>query len=556
MSGKLSKKYNSFSNPKFEEYYGDPSKKVSGKLIPIYPETKGISSKWISNKIKYIFTNLNFNNDFHDPIPANIRKKYNYLDQQLALKEAHFPENDKLLKQARDTLALTEMLEVALKLEENRKIRKEKQAHQLFVELEDINTFINSLPFQLTTDQKTVFNEIKQDLTRKEPMFRLLNGDVGSGKTIIALLSSLITIQNGYSVIIMAPTTVLAKQHYKTFINLLQSYPEEIDVELNISSSKKRLYITDGIKPKIIIGTHALLFEHAIPNNTALIIIDEEHRFGVNQRSLLRELSNKFNKNNIFPHYLSMTATPIPRTLSQIIYGDMDISYIKTMPFQKKPTKTHYITPQKRIDMFKWLANQIKNDPTIQAFIIYPLIEDSENFDALSLEESYKKLTSDTLRGISCSIIHGKMSDAEKEKVLNDFKDLKYNILFATTVIEVGIDIPNASIMIIENAERFGLAQLHQLRGRVGRGDKEGTCFVLAKQSTPEIKERLTYFANHTSGFDIAQFDLEHRGPGEVFGTIQTGIPRFKIADIFDLDLLEKAKIIAKEILKTNYNRE
>ena len=466
-----------------------------------------------------------------------------------AIQKIHDPQNEDDIEKARKKLALTEMLSIAIKLEENRKIRSLQKANALFTDLEDIQKFIKTLPYKLTDDQQKALIDIRSDLQNTKPMYRLLNGDVGSGKTIVALIASLITIKNGYSAIIMAPTTVLAKQHYETFKNLIEKYFDDIEIELNISSLKNRTYLTDGIKPKIIIGTHALLFEHAIPNNTALIIIDEEHRFGVKQRSLLQEVANTFNKENTFPHYLSMTATPIPRTLSQIIYGDMDISYIKTLPKHKQPIKTHYIPPIKRQKMFEWLANTIKEDKTIQAFIIYPLIKDSQNLSATSLESAYKDLTQHTLRGISCSIIHGQMKDNEKEKVLQDFKNLKYNILFATTVIEVGIDIPNASIIIIENAERYGLAQLHQLRGRVGRGEKESQCFVLAGQTSPEVKERLEYFATHQSGFDIAQFDLEHRGPGEVYGLAQTGVPRFKIADIMDIKLLEEAKAIAKNII-------
>ncbi len=550
LTGKLSQKYNSLSNPKFEEYFGDPQKDVSGRLIPIYPETNGISSKWLQNKIKFILDNINSDQILEEPILTTSLKQRNYMQVPQAIREVHIPQDDKALESARKTLALTEMLKIALQLEKNRQLRNQQQAHALFSNLEDIQNFINGLPFKLTIDQEKAWEEIKRDLSTNKPMYRLLNGDVGSGKTIIAMLASLLTVRNGYSAIIMAPTTVLAKQHFQTFSNFINNFDNTIEIELNISSDKTRTYITDGINPKIIIGTHALLFENAIPNNTALVIVDEEHRFGVKQRNMLQDISNRFNKEKNFPHYLSMTATPIPRTLSQIMYGDMDISYIKTYPKHKKRVKTHYVSPSKRDDMFQWLAQEIQKDKNTQAFIIYPLIEESEQLKLKSLEETYKELKTSIFKDIATNIIHGKMKDIEKQKILKEFKELKFNILFATTVIEVGIDIPNASIMIIENAERYGLAQLHQLRGRVGRGKKQGHCFIVPGQTNKEIKERLRYFAEHSSGFDIAEFDLQHRGPGEVYGTIQTGIPKFKIADIFDLDLLNEAKEIANEIIK------
>jgi len=371
------------------------------------------------------------------------------------------------------------------------------------------------------------------------PMNRLLNGDVGSGKTVVASIAAYNAFLSGYSSIIMVPTTILAKQHYETISKLFEKF--NIQVQLRITKKT----IESSNQPQIIIGTHALLYNTELPQNTGLVVVDEQHRFGVEQRT---KISSKKNA-ELLPHYLTMTATPIPRTLTSVLYGDMDISLILNKPKDRLPTKTYLISPKKREECYKSIAKKVKESNfDEQVFIIFPLIEESEKIDAKAATIEYENISKTWFQGLNTELLHGKMKEDEKNKILDDFKEKKIQALFSTSVIEVGIDMPNATMMVIDSAERFGLAQLHQFRGRIGRGDKQSYCFIIPNKYSSQTRSRLSYFAKNNSGFDVAEFDLKSRGPGEVYGLRQTGIPLLKVADITDFDLLNESMEIAEYI--------
>ena len=354
-------------------------------------------------------------------------------------------------------------------------------------------------------------------------MYRLLNGDVGSGKTVVAAAAAMITAKAGHSTIIMAPTTILAQQHYESLSKLLNDF----DVKTQLLTAGMELEPT--LKSQVIIGTHALLFNKHLPENIALVIVDEQHRFGVSQREKLLAESQEGTR----PHYLTMTATPIPRTLTNVIYGDMEVSVIKEMPKHRIPIKSHFVPNSKRGDCFKWVLKQIiSSEKTEQAFIVFPLIDESDNSESKAATAEFEKLSKTAFKDLKVGLLHGRMKDDDKNQILEDFKNKKYNVLFSTTVIEVGIDIPDATIIVIEDADRFGLAQLHQLRGRVGRGKLKSYCFVLASAQIDEnlkAQERLDYFCQNNSGFDVADYDLKARGPGEVYGVKQSGFQSLKL---------------------------
>lgn len=437
--------------------------------------------------------------------------------------------------------AFDEMLRIAFRIEKEILLQKEEQAQPIKTDTKLTNRFIKSLPYTLTNDQNSALEIILDEISQTKPMNRLLNGDVGSGKTVVSAIAILNTVNAGYSAILIAPTTVLASQHYKTFRALFKEF--NIPVELCISSEKT---ITDA-NNKLIIGTHAILYQKDLPADLNLVVVDEQHRFGVEQRKSLKT------KTQNTPHYLTMTATLIPRSLTEIFFGNLDVSEIKEKPADRLEIKTYYTPYTKRNDCFEWIVKRIKDSKEKeQAMIIYPLIEESEKTSVKSVLNEFNLLKETYLKDVNVAFLHGKLKPKEKEQILSDFKDKKYNILISTTVIEVGIDIPDVTMMVIENAERFGLAQLHQLRGRIGRGDMQSYCYVIPGQEytdDEDVKERLKYFASHPSGFDVADYDLQRRGPGEVYGTRQSGIPVFKVASIHDLETLKKARKVAREIL-------
>jgi ATP-dependent DNA helicase RecG len=564
-SAKITKKGSrkSIYNPKFEKFKEEPKKQTHlGKLVGIYPETKGLSSRMIRARIKTLIEQIikegeSVEEIIEDPLVKEHLEEFNLLPLNQAIEKIHFPKDEDDIEQGKKRLAYDEMLRIAFKVEEQILKREKEKSAGMEIKSKHLNEFINSLPFKLTDDQNKAVEEILEDTTKSQPMNRLLNGDVGSGKTVVAAIAILNTVKNGYSSILIAPTTVLAKQHFETFNNLFKDFG--IDVELCIST-KKTIKKADN---KLIIGTHAILYEKQLPEDLNLVVIDEQHKFGVEQREYFKQKS----KNS--PHYLTMTATPIPRSLTEIFFGGLDVSEIREKPKNRKKIETYFTPFKKREDCFNWIREKIIKSYTgenakeennkkgsreynDQAFIIYPLIEESEKMTAKAVLVEFDYLK-EIFKDLRVEFLHGRLKEKEKGRLIEDFRKKKIQILVSTTVIEVGIDIPDATIMVIEDAERFGLAQLHQLRGRVGRSDKESHCFVIpsinVERDSP-AHERLIYFANHNDGFQVAEYDLENRGPGEVYGLKQAGIPNFKVASIHDIKLLNKARTLAKRIVR------
>lgn len=521
----------------YEFYQNKENLKHTGRIIPIYPEKKGLSSKTIREKIFWLINLINkLNLEF---FPKEILQYNRLLDENIAYKNIHFPENKHLAKQARERLAFDELFIIQLSANIIKKQwEKEVVGNQFFLSpsiKEKINQFIANLPFELTNAQKKVWWEIQNDLTKTKPMNRLLQGDVGSGKTIVCALASYLAYLNGFQSLIMAPTEILANQHYFTLTNLFSGLPLKIGLQTGSKKiTKKTKEIIENYD--IIVGTHALINEKINFKKVGLVIIDEQHRFGVKQRALLKE-------KGINPHLLTMTATPIPRTIALTLYGELDLSIIDEMPKGRLPVKTYLVPNEKRDKGYQWIKDKIKETGG-QVFIICPLIEESEvetmkSVKAATIEyEKIKKIFSPYKVGL----LHGKMSAKEKDIILNDFKNRKFDILVSTPVVEVGIDIPNAVIMIIEGADRFGLAQLHQLRGRVGRGEKQAYCFLFTEKNDENTLKRLNFFAQNNNGLKLAEFDLQHRGPGEIYGTKQHGIINLKVASFTDYQLIEKTK--------------
>jgi len=525
-------------NPKYELFKGEKEKQTNlGKLAPIYPETEGLTSNMIRKILKTVKEDI-------PKILSDPLAKYTNISLQEAITKIHFPKDTNDILQARERLAFDEMLKIAIKIETEILERSTQKTLPIKTDTKILNKFIKSLPYKLTNDQNKAMEIILEEINREVPMNRLLNGDVGSGKTVVAASAVLNTIKNGFSCVLLAPTTVLAKQHYDTFKDLFKGF--HIPIELCISSQQD---ISDA-NNKLIIATHSILYDKQLPSDLNLVIIDEQHRFGVEQRKyFLRKLPHT-------PHHLTMTATPIPRSLTEIFFGNLDVSEIREKPSNRRGIKSFYTPFTKRDDCFNWVAKKIKESQfKEQAFVIYPLIEETDISVAKTVLTSFEELKKKYFKDISITYLHGRMKDTEKTKILNDFKKKKYNVLVSTSVIEVGIDIPDATIMVIENAERFGLAQLHQLRGRVGRSDLQSYCYAIPGievEKDSKAEERLKYFSKHSSGFDVAEYDLQSRGPGEVYGIAQSGIPNFKVASIHDLDTLKKARNVAKRLLKSN----
>jgi ATP-dependent DNA helicase RecG len=533
------------SFPSYERFLGDVSEQTHiGKLTPYYSETEGISSKWLRSRINFLKKDIKEMID--DLVPSEFLDEYEMPHLNEAVYSVHFPGSEEEINKGRERLGFDEMLAVALDIEKERREQGQKKGIPLNIDVETVKPFLESLPFSLTNDQVIAIKEILEDMNKDISMRRLLNGDVGSGKTAVAAAAAFGAHRRGYTTLIMAPTTILAQQHFNTLSTYLE--PLGVPVTLKISGSGEIAKDTTGV----IIGTHALLHQDILPEDIGLLVVDEQHRFGVKQR---RELL-KPNRKGIYPHYLTMSATPIPRTLTNVLFGDMEVSFIREMPVNRLPVKTHYVPQAKRDSCLEWVRDRIiGSEYQEQAFIIFPLVEESEKLEAKSAKKEYDRLTKEHFKDLKVGLIHGQLKPAEKEKVLADFKKKKYSVLVATPVVEVGIDITDATMIVIENAERFGLAQLHQFRGRVGRGDKQSYCYVIAgehMQGDESAIERLKYFSSHNSGFDVAEYDLQSRGPGEVYGLRQSGIPAFKVASITDIKLLIKCRDVAKGIF-TSY---
>jgi len=519
----------------------DSKGKKTGLIYPLYPLTKGLRNTEIINIVKYAIENADLN-DF-EMLDEDIRKKYRLLSSEEAIKNIHFPKDIEILKQSRYRCIFNEFFDLNIFLGNYKKNVVEKKG--IAFERVDLSSIIKKLPFNLTASQNKVLNDIMSDMSSQSPMRRLIQGDVGSGKTVLAFLSMYNCAKNGYQSALMVPTEVLAIQHYESALNFFGS--EDIKVELLTKSvkSKEKIYkkIMDG-EVDVVIGTQALIQEKVQFSKLGLIVTDEQHRFGVNQRKELEQKSEEP------ADVIVMSATPIPRTLSLVIHKDLDISIIDELPKNRINIKTVAENKKNENKVFDFIQKQIKLGR--QAYIVCPLVEENEDMDLISVDELHKKIQTVFGNDIKIAKLHGKMKSSEKEELLKDFMENRINLLISTTVIEVGINVPNATIMVIYDAQRFGLSQLHQLRGRVGRGDKQSYCVLLYEKASAITMERIKTIVNSNDGFEIARKDLELRGAGEIFGIKQHGLPEFKIADIIkNADILELSQKCVQEVLNT-----
>lgn len=515
------------------------------RIVPIYTVCEDLSIKVLR---RAIFNAIQkYKDEIENVIPDFMREKIGLLDKKAAVEQIHFPESQELLEQARFSLIFEELFLIQLKMVRIR----EQNSHNhsaLALKIKEkglVKEFIDNLPFELTGAQKKAVNEILNDLNSDVPMARLLQGDVGSGKTVVATIMLLAGVENGYQGALMAPTEILAQQHYNNLQQWLS--PMGISVGLFLGSQGKKIrekFRTDlrNGQMNIAVGTHALIQEDVDFNNLGAIVVDEQHRFGVKQRNVLKKKSQN-------PQMLTMTATPIPRTLALTVHGDLDLTIIDELPKGRKPIKTTLVTSHRGV--YELIQSEI--DAGRQAYVVYPLIEESETLSAKAATIEAERLQKEVFPQYKIGLLHGKLKNDEKEQVMKDFKDKKYDILVSTTVVEVGVDVPNATVMLIENAERFGLSQLHQLRGRVGRNSLQSYCILHTSTKSQETRERLNIMTQTNDGFVIAEKDLQLRGPGEFLGTRQSGLPDLIISDIVrDAKILEMARNEAIDFVKTN----
>jgi len=517
----------------------------TGKIVAIYPETNGLTSKWFRKIIQTQIKNIL--NPIQETLPDNLIKKFKLLDLKNALLQVHCPINSQLLSHARTRLATEEILSLQIKsylskkdwLKQNPKT-KIKITKTIDKKIKDL---IKSLSFKLTDSQNKVLSEIFSDLTNpNQVMNRLLQGDVGSGKTIVALLSCYLAHLNNSLSVLIAPTEILAHQHYQNFQNILK----DKNIPIFLMTGSKKIDLKKIPKNAIIISTHAIIYKKDnLKNKISLLIIDEQHKFGVKQRSFL-------NSSTKLPHCLTMTATPIPRTISLTLLGNLDISIIDTLPQNRLQIKTFLVPENKKTNCYKWIETEIKKTGC-QAFIVCPFIDISESIASVkSAIKEFEYLSNEIFPNLKLGLIHGKIKSETRQKIIKQFQDNEINILITTPIIEVGIDIPNSSIIIIQSADRFGLAQLHQLRGRVGRGRQQSFCYLFTESQNSKAINRLEFLEKNNNGLKIAEYDLKNRGPGETFSTIQHGFPSLKIASFSDTKLINFSQEILKEIIN-NY---
>ena len=509
----------------------------TGRLVPIYPETARISSKWLRRQIHTILTK--HANDFTEYLPEHILKNHQFLDLPQALWKIHFPHSLEEAQKAKNRLAFDELFLLNLAAHKRKEEwNAKKVGNRFFIAKfkKEISAFWNSLPFTLTNAQQRAVKEIFKDIASPKPMNRLLAGDVGSGKTVVGTIAMYLAFLNGFQSVLMAPTEILAQQHYKTISELLTT----LGVSVHLITGSVKTKRGKQEKPDILVGTHALLARNDHFETVGLVIIDEQQRFGVEQRALIRQKGEN-------PHFLTMTATPIPRTVALTLYGDLDLSFLDEMPKGRIRVKTWFVPEEKRKNAYAWIEKQIKTFQS-QTFIICPFIDRSETMQSVKAATKEFEYLKKEMPHVRFALLHGRMSSKEKESVLEAFRKKDADILVSTPVVEVGIDIPNATIMVIEGAERFGLAQLHQMRGRVGRGTKESYCLLFTQSSSQITIQRLKAMEEIHVGARLAELDLKLRGPGDVFGVLQHGMPSLKIASFSDFGLIAKARNEAEEL--------
>jgi len=537
----------SLSSPSYE--IAGTDLKHTGRIVPIYPETAGITSRWFRYIIKPL---LPLADKIPEYLPEKILTRQNIPQLSQALNEIHFPKTLESAESAKKRIAFGELFLIqTVALKEKLNLKKES-GPKIKIDIDLAKNFVSSLPFKLTDSQRAASWEILQDLEKPHPMNRLLEGDVGSGKTVVAALAALQTIKSGYQVAFMVPTEILAEQHFGGITKFLDPYKitvailtrsahkktsQKIKYEpFKISKTRVAKETKEG-KIDIIIGTHSLIQETVKFKDLGLIIIDEQHRFGVEQRAKLGKGHGEI------PHLLSMTATPIPRTLSLAAYGDLDLSLMKQMPKGRKQIITKMVSPAGRAGSYDFIHDEISKGR--QAFVICPLIEESEKLEAKAATQEYEKLQNKIFPDFKISLLHGKMKGKEKEKIMQEFKDKNSDILVSTSVVEVGIDVPNATVMLIEGADRFGLAQLYQFKGRVGRGKHQSYCFLFTDSTAKNTHQRLKALITAKNSFELAEEDLKIRGPGDFIGSRQSGMPSLAMASLSDLEFV---KAVRKEV--------
>jgi ATP-dependent DNA helicase RecG len=544
------------SNPTFEEKDSKKETLHTKRIVPVYPETKGISSKWFRKIFYFLLKKQKIR--VCEILPFLLLKKEGLMERNRALLEIHFPTSLEKAKLARERFSFEKIFLLQLKiLSERKKLQKEK-AFKIEIDKNLLVDFVKSLPFELTSAQKRVILEILRDLKKETPMNRLLQGDTGSGKTVCAMAAILQTAKQNLQSVLMAPTEILAKQHFQTFWQFLKNFETRVGLLTSkeaqvfglfypVKIPKERLLkkIESG-EIKILIGTHALLNEKISFKNLALVVLDEQHRFGVEQRAKLVKQSKQ---KGFIPHFLSMTATPIPRTLALAFYGDLDFSILDEMPKGKGEVETKIVLPRERKKVYEFVRKEIKKGK--QAFVICPRIEEKEGKEEIkAVKKEFEKISKEIFPEFKCAMLHGKMKAKEKERIMREMLEGKIDILVSTSVVEVGIDIPKATIILIEGAESFGLAQLHQLRGRVGRREEKGFCFLFFEKFSEKAYKRLKALLESNNGLELAEKDLKIRGPGEFLGQRQWGIPDVAMEALRNEELLKRAKERAKEILE------
>ena len=557
LAGKIERDFSGLviKSPQFEKYTNETTH--TARLVPIYPTTANITQK----QLRFLVSqSLEATSEFYDILPDSILQESKLVKKNQAIKGIHLPGAIMDYEKALRRLKFEELFLVQLLTEKSKNELAKAKAPTIKFHKDKTKQLVESLPFKLTNDQRKATWQILQDMEKSSPMNRLLQGDVGSGKTVVAAIAALNASANGFQTALMAPTEILALQHFETIskifpdkaIALLTGKHAKTNISVGTRHSallrdKKNIkqIISDG-EINIIIGTHSIIQNDVEFKKLGLIIIDEQHRFGVKQRKTLKNKSN-----STVSHLLSMTATPIPRSLALTVYGDLDISTIREMPRGRKTIITKLVEENKRKQAYKFISDKIKTGE--QVFVVCPLISESDKLGVKSATQEYEKLSKIIFPSAPISLLHGRMKPAEKEEIMANFKNKKTSILVSTSVIEVGIDIPNATVMMIEGADRFGLSQLHQFRGRVGRGNEQAYCFLFTDSSSAQTKQRLTSFIGAKDGFDIADLDLSLRGPGQVYGTEQAGyLEDLRVAKLTDFDLISETKNYASQIIKSD----
>ncbi len=533
-----------FRNPEWELV--DAEMLHTGRLVPVYPLTRGLFQKQVRNLTRMVLdTSVQL---LQEPLSEDTRQRQRLTSLPTAIADIHYPDSVDRLQAARNRLAFDEFLVLQLGLVRRKVEWQSAEGHAFNVQPAVLDQFFGGLPFSLTDAQRRSLDEIFRDMSRPRPMSRMLQGDVGSGKTVVAAAASIVAIADDHQVALLAPTEILAEQHFRNLSQLLDQLPETVRPTIALLTGKSTAAERQGIDVglasgdiHLIVGTHAILEEHVEFKRLGLAIIDEQHRFGVGQRATLRDKGWN-------PDVLVMTATPIPRSLALVLHGDLDVSIIDELPPGRKPILTRRVETSHRRQVYQFLRNEIASGH--QAFVIYPLVEESEAIDAKAATVEYERLSTEVFPELRLGLLHGRMKPREKDDVMQAFRNREIDILVSTSVVEVGIDIPNATVMVIEGAERFGLSQLHQFRGRVGRGADHSYCILIAEERGENSNKRLDAMVETQDGFRLSEIDLELRGPGEFFGTRQSGLPDLKLASLGDLNTLQKARDEAHRIFE------